>query len=215
MCHHHRRRAVPRARGRGRESCGCGGRRRNCRGQHRLHHRGGRASSGARMTSIRRQCHHETIIGQLHARGQARAGGGVPEIVTDVREARPLRDEPLDDPSASSTAKCVGCGRSRSASRTRTRTPPSAVRIDSLVGNRLQSVRYANGPTRNPSTGAGCARGAWHDPTPPIERAAIENRRSWARCQAASACEDVFEHPPEIRDGPRCRSSRSPTSASG
>ena len=109
---------------------------------------------------------HEPIICQFNARRQARAGGGVPEVVRHVRHVRAPRLQPGDDVERfADTLKCVTCGRSRSASMTSVSTPATSSMDESSI--RLQSVRYAKSPKRNPSTGIGpCHTGTGMTRTP-------------------------------------------------
>ena len=97
---------------------------------------------------------HQAIIGQLHAGGQAHAGGFVRQVVADVGEVGALGSDPRDDVERLGH---VEVRRMRTlAQRVEHEDADAAASVRSghdSSGIRLQSVRYANGPTRNPSTG--------------------------------------------------------------
>ena len=145
---------------------------------------------------------HQPIISQLHTarqRAQVAACGRSWQMCVKYVRSAPMRAATTSI--ASSTLKCVECGRWRSASMISVRTPSSSGHDSS--GMRLQSVRYANDPMRKPSTGSCAVQQRHRHDLDAAERERAGDREQRQLRQAAAGLprrlEDVREHLAQAR----------------
>ena len=108
--------------------------------------------SGRARRAARQHTQHQPIIGQLHPGRQARAGGCVPQVVAHVREVGPPGADAARRPRSPRSRRNASGAAPRAARRGRARRAPRAA-ATTRPGMRLQSVRYANGPSAKPRIG--------------------------------------------------------------